>query len=172
MMALITSSTACPGPSILTDSTSSFMSFVSAFATATPTPVAGRAAAQVSDYIGKHSIIEFHGGGLKGRHVLSPPRRGNVDLPLDYEFRRTDYMMQLEVRLARTLPTTAVCMFVRTYAAQTIKSVYLMWGTTGNSIWRERGWKIFQNVQKYSTVPGGGMATIEDVRNTKFEMPR
>ena len=35
---------------------------------------------------------------------------------------------------------------------------------------------MFQNVQKYSTVPGGGMATIEDVRKTKFgvrdEMPR
>ena len=60
--------------------------------------------------------------------------------------------------------------------AQTIESVYLMWRTTGNSIWRERGWEMFQNVKKYSTVPGGGMATIEDVRNTKFgvrdDMPR
>jgi hypothetical protein len=61
-------------------------------------------------------------------------------------------------------------------AEQTIESVYLMWRTTGNSIWRERGWEMFEGVRKYSTVPGGGMASIKDVRSTTHDvlndMPR
>ena len=38
-------------------------------------------------------------GQLKGVHNLSPPRRGELDLPLDYEHHDTRYLMRPEVRL-------------------------------------------------------------------------
>jgi mannosyl-oligosaccharide alpha-1,2-mannosidase len=114
--------------------------------------------------------------GLKGVHGLSPPRRGKPGLPLDYKYRNAAYLMRPEVRLVGPeLPfenlfgTDVACV-------QTIESVYLMWKTTSDSIWRERGWEMFENVQKYSTVSGGGMASINDVRDTthsvRDEMPR
>jgi len=112
-------------------------------------------------------------GKLKGVHKLSPPRRGKLDLPLDYEYTKPIYLMRPEVRLVR--PNCGLDA-VTDACGQAIESVYLMWKTTGNSIWRERGWDMFQSVQKYSTVPGGGMASIADVRTTTHgvldDMPR
>jgi hypothetical protein len=47
------------------------------------------------------------------------------------------------------------------YAIQTVESIFYMWRTTGNIKWRERGYKIFQAIEKqtrtkygYSTVSG------------------
>ena len=40
-------------------------------------------------------------GKLKGVHNLSPPRRGRVDLPLDYGYKRPEYFMRPEVSLFR-----------------------------------------------------------------------
>ena len=51
-------------------------------------------------------------GALKGVHNLSPPRRGKLDLPLDYEYRRTEYLMRPEVRCVR--PICAVWVWVLT----------------------------------------------------------
>ena len=50
-------------------------------------------------------------GKLKGVHNLSPPRRGNLDLPLDYRYKRPEYFMRPEVCLIRS---TAVSVLVLT----------------------------------------------------------
>ncbi len=50
-------------------------------------------------------------GKLKGVHNLSPPRRGRLDLPLDYEYKRPEYFMRPEVCLIRP---TAVWMLILT----------------------------------------------------------
>ena len=38
---------------------------------------------------------------------------------------------------------------------QTIESIYLMWKTTGNPVWRERGWDIFEALEKEAKTPSG-----------------
>ena len=38
-------------------------------------------------------------GKLKGVHQLSPPRRGKIDLPLDYRYQNPKYLLRPEVRL-------------------------------------------------------------------------
>ena len=38
---------------------------------------------------------------------------------------------------------------------QTIESIYIMWRTTGDPVWRERGWEIFQAIEKQSKTPSG-----------------
>jgi len=40
--------------------------------------------------------------------------------------------------------------------------MYLMWKTTGDEIWRERGWKIFQAIEKYCRLRVG-YASISDI---------
>lgn len=38
--------------------------------------------------------------------------------------------------------------------------MYLMWKTTGNPIWRERAWEIFQAIEKHAKVNGASYATV------------
>ena len=32
---------------------------------------------------------------------------------------------------------------------QTIESIYLLWRTTGDPVWRERGWQLFQSMERW-----------------------
>ncbi|KAI5827179.1 seven-hairpin glycosidase [Schizophyllum commune Tattone D] len=32
---------------------------------------------------------------------------------------------------------------------ETIESIYLLWRTTGDPVWRERGWKLFQSMERW-----------------------
>ena len=41
--------------------------------------------------------------------------------------------------------------------------MYLMWRTTGNPIWRERAWEMFQAIEKNAKVHGGAYAVVLDV---------
>jgi mannosyl-oligosaccharide alpha-1,2-mannosidase len=47
---------------------------------------------------------------------------------------------------------------------ETVESLFLAYRATGDEIYREWGWKIFQAFQKYCRVPTGGYAGIEDVQ--------
>ncbi|KAG6813871.1 hypothetical protein H0H92_006278 [Tricholoma furcatifolium] len=38
---------------------------------------------------------------------------------------------------------------------ETLESFYILWRTTGNQIWRERGWTIFQSIEKYARTDYG-----------------
>ena len=38
---------------------------------------------------------------------------------------------------------------------QTLESIYLMWKTTGNPVWRERGWEIFLALEREAKTPSG-----------------
>ncbi|KAI0675938.1 seven-hairpin glycosidase [Trametes maxima] len=53
--------------------------------------------------------------------------------PWDYVVRRSDYFLRPE----------------------TIESIYIMWRTTGNPVWRERGWDIFQAIERETKTPSG-----------------
>lgn len=45
---------------------------------------------------------------------------------------------------------------------QTIESFFVMWRTTGDEVWRERGWAAFNAIEKHLRVPSG-YATTKDV---------
>ncbi|KAI0730937.1 seven-hairpin glycosidase [Earliella scabrosa] len=68
---------------------------------------------------------------------VTPYTRNEYDrtptTPWDYAVRRTDYFLRPE----------------------TIESIYLMWKTTGNPVWRERGWDIFEALEKEAKTPSG-----------------
>ncbi|KAI0825542.1 glycoside hydrolase [Irpex lacteus] len=38
---------------------------------------------------------------------------------------------------------------------ETLESIYLMWKTTGDTVWRERGWRIFQALESEAKTPSG-----------------
>ncbi len=50
-----------------------------------------------------------------------------------------------------------------------------MWRITGDSKWRERGWKIFESIEKHSKTPYGyaSLKSVEKVPPPKLDdMPR
>ncbi|KAI0278976.1 glycoside hydrolase [Russula brevipes] len=46
---------------------------------------------------------------------------------------------------------------------ETVESFYLLWRTTGDVVWRERGWAVFEAISNVTRVEGGGFASIENV---------
>lgn len=58
---------------------------------------------------------------------------------------------------------------------QTVESFYLMWRTTGDEVWRERGWAVFQTIECEAKTKSG-YASLLDVEHSpatlKDEMPR
>jgi len=58
---------------------------------------------------------------------------------------------------------------------QTIESFYILWKTTGDTRWRERGWTLFKNIER-ETWTESGYASIEFVDTSpspmRDEMPR
>lgn len=52
-----------------------------------------------------------------------------------------------------TLETDSGCLL--TISMQTIESIYIMWQTTGDTRWRERGWLIFEAIEKEAKTAAG-----------------
>jgi hypothetical protein len=46
---------------------------------------------------------------------------------------------------------------------ETVESFYLLWRTTGDVVWRERGWAVFKAISNVARVEGSGFAGIENV---------
>jgi len=53
---------------------------------------------------------------------------------------------------------------------EAIESFYLMWRTTGDPVWRERGWTVFKAIQKFTRTPVG-YAIVMDVDNSAKSAP-
>ncbi|KAI8592931.1 glycoside hydrolase [Geranomyces variabilis] len=47
---------------------------------------------------------------------------------------------------------------------ETIESFFVLYRVTGDPIWRERGWEMFQAFEKWCKVEGGGYTSLNDVR--------
>lgn len=45
---------------------------------------------------------------------------------------------------------------------KTIESYFILWRTTGNEIWRERGWSAFKAIEYQLRTPSG-YATLKNV---------
>ncbi|KAH9987760.1 glycoside hydrolase [Russula compacta] len=46
---------------------------------------------------------------------------------------------------------------------ETVESFYLLWRTTGDAVWRERGWAVFEALVNATRVEGSGFASIRNV---------
>lgn len=46
---------------------------------------------------------------------------------------------------------------------EAIEAMYLLWKTTGDVVWRERAWKMFEGIERSAKVPGGAYATRRNV---------
>ncbi|KAI0076610.1 seven-hairpin glycosidase [Panus rudis PR-1116 ss-1] len=57
---------------------------------------------------------------------------------------------------------------------EAVESFYLMWRTTGDEKWRERGWKVFQAIEKETRMPAGyaSISIVDQSPSPKMdEMP-
>ncbi|KAL4066005.1 glycoside hydrolase family 47 protein [Scleroderma citrinum] len=79
------------------------------------------------------------GGVPPGLHEPSPAKGSSGR---DYRITRDDYLLRPE----------------------TVESLYLMWRTTGDERWRERGWEIFQSIDKHTRTKYG-YASVHGVSN-------
>jgi mannosyl-oligosaccharide alpha-1,2-mannosidase len=59
---------------------------------------------------------------------------------------------------------------------ETVESFFILWRTTGDVAWRERGWSIFEALVNETRVEDSGFASIRDVYRIggpkMDEMPR
>lgn len=82
-------------------------------------------------------------------------------------------MLRPEVRLSFEESTIGLSLMLR--CRQTIESIYIMWRTTGDVRWRERGYRIFRALEKEAKTPSG-YAALSSVEMSggakKDEMPR
>ncbi|RKP14428.1 glycoside hydrolase [Piptocephalis cylindrospora] len=46
---------------------------------------------------------------------------------------------------------------------ETIESFFLLWRATGDNVWRERGWEVFQSILRSTKLSDGGYATVRNV---------
>jgi mannosyl-oligosaccharide alpha-1,2-mannosidase len=46
---------------------------------------------------------------------------------------------------------------------EAVESFYLLWRTTADEVWRERGWAVFEAMMKEARVEGSGFASVNDV---------
>ncbi|KAF5355334.1 hypothetical protein D9758_006055 [Tetrapyrgos nigripes] len=53
---------------------------------------------------------------------------------------------------------------------ETIESFYILWRTTGDDVWRKRGWAVFQSIEQH-TKTEYGYASVTDVDSEDMETP-
>ncbi|KAF5332791.1 hypothetical protein D9611_005172 [Ephemerocybe angulata] len=46
---------------------------------------------------------------------------------------------------------------------ETVESLFIAYRLTGDELYREHGWRIFQSIEKHAKVPTGGYATVLNV---------
>jgi mannosyl-oligosaccharide alpha-1,2-mannosidase len=104
--------------------------------------------------------------GLHG----SPPLPGEGPSRQDYEYSNAAWLLRPEVSFINT--AYAVCLM----DIQAIESMYIMWKTTGNVVWRERAWQMFKAIERSAKLPNGAYAPRQhvnsDVLRHNDEQPR
>lgn len=71
----------------------------------------------------------------------------------DYNSAWSDkWLMRPEVRRP---PVVWIASWGDSCRQQTLESIYILWKTSKNPVWRERGWRIFQSIEKWAKTPYG-----------------
>ncbi|KAA1469131.1 seven-hairpin glycosidase [Dentipellis sp. KUC8613] len=101
-------------------------------------------------------LAAWEAGGRVGGGGVPPGLRNTAPEQnaerMEYTARKTSYLLRPE----------------------TVESFYVLWRTTGDPVWRERGWAVFEAIQR-SALVSAGYASVTDVYNgagpKKNEMP-
>lgn len=111
----------------------------------------------------KKSVVFSEEERLKG------PKKGRSR---DYLIKQNGYLLRPEVcfvfSILLSLLTTLAFL-------KTIESMYILWRVTGDPKWRERGWKIFQSIERETRTPTGysSLKSVEQSPAAKGDdMPR
>ncbi|KAI0690315.1 glycoside hydrolase [Cytidiella melzeri] len=83
---------------------------------------------------------KWRAGGKRGKPPGVAPKKKTDVKREDYSLRKWRYLLRPE----------------------TLESIFLLWKTTGDGVWRERGWAIFQALEKH-TKTGFGYSTVHNV---------
>ncbi|ESK90496.1 glycoside hydrolase family 47 protein [Moniliophthora roreri MCA 2997] len=92
-----------------------------------------------------------------GKPLRRPP--GLREVPPEDRSDRREYMNRKHTYLLRP---------------ETVESFYILWRTTGDERWRERGWAVFQSIERYAKTEYGYASINEvdsDAPTLKDEMP-
>jgi mannosyl-oligosaccharide alpha-1,2-mannosidase len=84
-------------------------------------------------------------------------RRGE---PAPYTAR---YMLRSVLSIPPPSPFLMLIFFLSLYRPETIESLFIAYRLTGDERYRERGWDIFQAIEKHCRIDTGGYATIINV---------
>jgi mannosyl-oligosaccharide alpha-1,2-mannosidase len=102
----------------------------------------------------KHLALWEENGGHGDPPGVQPPSPPENDTLRDYMPLKRGYIMRPE----------------------TVETFHLLWRTTGDITWRERGWAVFEAIERYTRVEDAGFASIDNVYHTnstkRNEMPR
>lgn len=85
------------------------------------------------------------------------------DREQDYRIRGSaGYLLRPEV-------STRFNVFAGADGAQAIEAMYILWRTTGDDIWRRRGWEMFEAVERWTRTDSGyaGLVSVLATENPK-----
>lgn len=87
----------------------------------------------------------------------------------DYTYKSSAYLLRPEVNIE----FISVCRLFL-ILQQTVETFYIMWRTTGDEKWRDRGWEVFTSIER-ETKTRSGYASLMNVDESpsglKDEMP-
>lgn len=94
------------------------------------------------------------------------PLRGDAG-ERDYYIRNDQYQLRPEVCeefLARELRARSrLGADTRRAPTQTVESLYVLFKTTGDPVWRDRAWEIFEAIRKHTRLADGGYASVSSL---------
>lgn len=134
-------------------------------------------------------LVCFAGGmlalGATGGQVLDQARRSGTwsntqetDMLLAMEITKTCYEMYAqtdsglgpEIVIFNTNPGSTHDFYIKSMDAhniqrpETVESLFILWKTTGNPIYRQWGWKIFESFDKWAKLDDGSYTSLGDIR--------
>lgn len=115
----------------------------------------------------------------KGRPGDVPPGLQEVQTKergqRDYSTRQGAYLLRPEVRSFSWALCAIILLGAYMCFLQTVESFYLLWRLTGDEKWRERGWTVFEAIEREAKT-SSGYASLSSVETSpapkKNEMPR
>jgi hypothetical protein len=97
------------------------------------------------------------GGKPPGVKDLAPPVKDGERR--DYRLRVATYLSRPEVCIHRFILRVWICLKT---LGETLESMYIMWRTTRDIKWRERGWEIWKSIES-TTRTSSGYASVNNV---------
>ena len=97
-------------------------------------------------------IVAWEEAGRPGGVPPGVDQATPVEPDADTEYSVVDSRYLLRPEVSGHACSSLHCLRLTLLRSQTIESFYLMWRTTGDSKWRDRGWALFEAIEKHAKV--------------------